>query len=247
MKKKKKCGKCGKPGHFAKTCGLTDEERKRQRHKGKRPVSWLAGVEKKLEAAANADDDTPTPVGDDPFANLPPVNLPTEPSVSEGDAPAESPASTSGEEKTEPGKKPADKSDEPKVFMDTSQLQAMASDMVEAAVMHMGRYAAERGRVMVLGSDFAKLAGMAAAVIVKSRAAELNVSDEDGAAALLLGIAGWNGYQAYMANLDEKKAKNAQRRAAGGPGGAQQPTNGVHRPQQRPVEQPGPVSYPGLV
>lgn len=257
---KRNCTKCGKPGHKAPTCGLTDEQRKERRRGQKRGKkvgkSWLKTVEKKLEDAAELEvDETPPDRPGEPFADLGPIELPSSaPNQTEesADSASES-ASTSPSSETEStaatsGASGGTKAKDP--FLGTEELAKMAAEMIEQGVLGLGQYAAERG-MFALGEPFAKIAGASAAIIVKANATRWDVAPEEAAAWVLAGVVGFNGTQAFRAyqkvnrEAKEKAAHEHREREAARFRSGAPPVNGVARPEpQQPDQRPEPAASP---
>jgi len=194
--------------------------------KGKHPKSWVKSLEKKLEAVGETKDEKPSERAGEPFADLPPLDLPASAPVAE--EPADAPSSTDGAS-TESGeaasseKKKAAKGDS-QIF-DTEQLELMATQLAHDATMVLGEYASSRG-YFAFGEPFAKLAGIAAGVLVKVHATKVGISDEEAAAWVLGGIVGTNGVQAFRASRSEKAQK--EKEEANGRARAAQTTERQH-------------------
>ncbi len=187
------------------------------------PKSWVKSLTRKLEAVAteggpgSASEPPPERKGE-PFADLPPLDMPApEPAdastesadstTSASDAPSESEGSAPTP--TPSGQKSSQKP-EAEIF-DTKQIEAMATQLAHDGVMMLGAFASERG-FFALGEPFAKMAGVAAGVLVRVHAKNVGISDEEAAAWVLGGIVGVNGVQAARAYSDEQKKKQAAER-----------------------------------
>lgn len=208
------------------------ENRKRSRAKKKGvPASWLKTVSEKLSEAAGdvvpPKDETPPERTGEPFADLPPLDLPNT------SAPTESTDATDSQDSSVASDAP--KTDtpkpEPEIKLDTKELQQMAEGAAYATVMVLGKFAADRG-YFALGEPFAKMAGQAARIIISARAAELGISSEEAAAWVLGGVVGVNAtqagrawYEEYKKKADEERARFDARRAAAN---AQRQQNGVN-------------------
>ncbi len=202
----------------------------REKQKGKpgaaasarQPKSWVGALGKKLQAVgediAPEEAERPPERPGEPFADLPPLDLPTSPtsgqpsgSGEDGQSPSSTDANASSAgagEVSESNASTSGKSaanDNRKVF-DSSQLELMATQLAHDAVMGLGGYAAERG-FFALGEPFAKLAGIAAGVLVKVHAKNVGIDDEEAAAWILGGVLGVNAGQAFRAKLEEDKKK----------------------------------------
>ena len=208
------------------------ESKKRSRAKKKGHVNWVKSLGKKLEAVANDGEDKPPETSGSPFADLPPLDIPSPPEepTSEGDAP---PAAATSESSAPSADAESSASSSPKnagKIFDTEQLELMATQLAHDATMTLGLYASERG-YFSFGEPFAKLAGIAAGVLVKAHASAVGISDEEAAAWVLGGIIGTNGVQAFRASREEaaQKAKaEANARASSAAKSEQQhATNGT--------------------
>lgn len=186
-------------------------EKSRARKKGK-GKSWLKEVEKRVEAATSDEVETPKGSGD-PFADLPPLDLPsTSPDVA-SDADGKSSETATDAPGATPDSSSASESEPKQPIFDTKVIEGMAEEAVEQAVRAMGVYASERG-FMALGDPFPRVAGMGARVLIHKYAAATEMSDED-AAVWMLGIPlGFNGVQAGRAWMEEKRKKEEAERKA---------------------------------
>lgn len=189
------------------------------------PKSWVRRLERKLEAVAQDESsEAPSTRSGEPFADLPPL-----PSMPASDAPtdgagstgsAEDASATSSDGSATPsqevsGASSSGKTNSPKgegEIFDTQQLEAMATQIAHDGVMMMGAYASERG-YFALGEPFAKLAGVAAGVLVRVHAKNVGISDEEAAAWVLGGIVGTNGVQCFRAWREEQEKKSASEKA----------------------------------
>lgn len=190
--------------------------------KPREPKSWVKKLERKLEVVGT-DDNAPMPErAGEPFADLPPLDLPASPSdVPTGDAAANDSASDAGNASNASSPTPSPEAGgktrgagtktESEIF-DTAQLEAMATQIAHDGVMMLGQYAAER-KYFALGEPFAKLAGVAAGVLVRVHAKNVGISDEEAAAWVLGGVVGVNGVQAFRAYRAETEAKSASEKA----------------------------------
>lgn len=247
---KKTCSACGKKGHQAKTCGLTDQERAIRRRKGpgaEKPRSWVKNLSEKLDNVAPPGVEESAPVGDDPFKDLPPVSLPVDAPTAE----AEGANGSSTEETKAESSAPEEKTKPASEVFDTSMLQDMAQGLVHDAVMQFGRYAAEHGN-FAFGEAVAKLAGKAARVLMRKRAEEMEVDEETGAAYIVFGSVGVNAASAAHAWwMEQRKAKQNVAGAATQPRPAEQQARGpVEQPRARaaqPAQGGLPPSHLGLV
>ncbi len=221
------------------------------------PKSWVKQLSTRLEAVAEPEDadegDAPLPERPgEPFADLPPLDLPASPGAPSEDAPADSSAegaaTSTGEPKPSPSgdtSKGSAKETKGKVF-DSEVLQKMAYSLGVSYMKLTGEYASARG-YFAFGEDIAKVVGMACSVIVQKNAEKLEIDDEEGAAYVVALFGGANGVSAGMAYMNEKKMrKEAQahverdtRSKQGGPDGTvtAPPVNGV-APRPKPDERP---------
>lgn len=204
-------------------------QKKAARAKRKGAKSWLGIVEKKLADVADGvipepKDETPPERSGEPFADLPPLDLPSStPTAQDADK-----QSGSTSDSTNPSESSADATNAskpaastPEIVFESEELQQMAEQMAYGATMALGTFAAERG-YFALGEPFAKMAGQAARIIIKARAQEMGISSEEAAAWVLGGIVGVNATQAgraWYAEYEKKKKEermshDAQRAAA---------------------------------
>lgn len=213
--------------------------------KGK-PKSWLNQLAKKMDAvgetaapAMPVEDATPPDRPGEPFADLPPLDLP-------GSAPAADSTSESTQtdqppssDATAPSADSAkSKADEKQAFLNTEQLAEMVEGMVAQGTLKLGEYAAARG-FFALGDYFAMLAGKSAAIIVRANATRLDIAPEEAAAWIVVGVAGTNGVQAFRAFRAERKAEEEKKHEpvrATAP--APQHVNGAAAPERPPVRRP---------
>jgi hypothetical protein len=218
-----KCGKCGEDGHNARSCGRAPK------HKGSKkgkPKSWIKSLEKKLAAVGEQDEEllsiasrdsaeVPPQRKGEPFADLPPLDMPNAPS-SDAETAEGSPTSetatpdTPTDSKETTSSTSSGTSTEKKIF-DTAQLEMMAEQAAFGATMALGKFAAERN-YFALGEPFAKLAGIAAGVLIKVHAVKVGISDEEAAAWVCFGIVGFNGVQAGRAAYKEMKRKEEEKK-----------------------------------
>lgn len=243
MSKQRKCATCGKLGHQARTCGKESTYKPRGKAKGQ---SWLRTVAKKMseaEEAVSPTTDAPPSPGE-PFADLPPIEVP---GTSSDDAPGAGDSSgQAGDDSatatapnagpaTSSGKRAPTGSAAADLGIGTEELAAMLGDAAEQYVTLTGAYAAERG-FLAFGGPFAKIAGASVRVIVKSQAATLEIDPAEAAAWIAASIIGGNSVQAMRAYKDEQKkqeeAKTNERAQRSAPATA----NGVKRPDPRPVD-----------
>jgi hypothetical protein len=194
--------------------------------KSKGNPSWLKKLTGKLEESveppSEPTESAPLPeTPGEPFADLPKVTLPgaSPESETDGTASADTPSAGNPTASAEAGPTSSSTDDDkPRIEVDNKELAKMAGEMVKGATLAAGAYAAERG-FFAWGPDMADIAGKAAAVIVRAHATRLDISSEEGAAYVILGITGTNGVQAFRAYLDEKRkkdeAKAHEKRAAG--------------------------------
>jgi hypothetical protein len=188
--------------------------------------SWLkkltGKLEESVEAPSEPTESAPLPeTPGEPFADLPKVSLPGSDSATPDETASVGTSSegtsTASAEASAPSGSTSD-DDKPRIEVDNKELAKMAGEMVKGATLAAGAYAAERG-FFAWGPDMADIAGKAAAVIVRAHATRLDISSEEGAAYVILGITGTNGVQAFRAYLDEKRkkdeAKAHEKRAAG--------------------------------
>lgn len=244
----RKCSKCGKSGHNARSCGRQREAQtasapteKRAKSKPKGGPSWLKKFAGKLEeSVSDAAPTEATPATEmaattegEPFADLQPVKLggsadATEADTSTKETSTESAAASDASDASTESFQ--EESSKPRVTVDNKDLAKMAGAAVEKATLAAGAYAVQRG-YFAFGPDMAEIAGQAAAIIVKAQATRLDISSEEGAAYIILGITGTNGVQAFRAYLEEKRKKEAtdaaQRRAEQAARIQHQHTNGV--------------------
>lgn len=239
-----KCKKCGNPGHNARTCGRESKSKKKAPStvKAKGGASWLKKFAGKLEDSlteeAPKEAAPPTaeaPAGEgEPFQDLQPVTLGGSADATEADTSTKETSTESGNASAASDASteslPEESSKQPRVTVDNKDLAKMAGAAVEKATLAAGAYAVQRG-YFAFGPDMAEIAGQAAAIIVKAQATRLDISSEEGAAYIILGITGTNGVQAFRAYLDEKRKKEAtdatQRRAEQAARIQHQQANGV--------------------
>lgn len=193
------------------------------RKKGGKGKSWLNSLAKKLDAASettgstvsSAEDATPPDRPGEPFADLPPLDLPgtsaeSAPSEEKPDGSSEPTADTSSPKASADSTKA--RVEEKQAFLNTEQIAEMAEGMVKQGTLKLGEYAAERG-FFALGEFFAELAGKSAAIIVRANATKWDVAPEEAAAWVVVGVAGTNSVQAFRAyradRLKEEEAKHA--------------------------------------
>jgi len=216
---------------------------KRRKGGGKsRPKSWIKNMEAKLDAAmettgtaVSSEDQTPPDRPGEPFADLPPLDLPGT-SAGSAESPETPGASQEGQEGTSSPKETpkADKADA--AFINTEVMQQMAEDMIYRGTMALGVYAAERGQP-ALGEFWCRIAGKAAAVLVKAHAKDLNIDDETGSAYVVLGVAGVNGVQAFRAYKIEKQKEQEAKEIHAAPAKPPQHVNGAATHGEPPPEQ----------
>lgn len=233
------------------TVRLAQMKAYRERNKGKshkkkgKSKSWLSGLAKQLDSVSasttgttvSSEDQTPPDRPGEPFADLPPLDLPGTSAGSAGseEKPEGSPT-PEGATSTPSPEAQKSKVDEKQAFLNTEQLAEMAEGMVKQGTLKLGEYAVARG-FFALGEFFADLAGKSAAIIVRANAAKLDIAPEEAAAWIVVGVAGTNGVQAFRAyradRLKEEEKKNEPARAPAQP--QQQHVNGAPaEPYPRP-------------
>jgi len=198
-----KCKKCGKPGHYAKTCGATEATKPARKRK---PKSWVKSLTAKLSDAAEPDDAPPNTPGE-PFADLPPLDMGPAPEATD---PAAAPTEAAGDTSTSAPNDTAKDSPKSKLF-ETTQLQGMAHGFVKDGTLALGKFAMDRGFI-AFGEEFAEAAGISAAYLIKLHAAEMEIDDEKAAIYTIGIVSGGNLFQfarAYYAELEAKKKARA--------------------------------------
>jgi hypothetical protein len=228
-----KCGKCGEDGHNARSCGRKAKTGGSNRKKGK-PKSWVKSLEKKLEAVASdaGQSERPPERSGEPFADLPPLDLPPgEPS--DASTATESPTSENADptatSETASAPSGASTSTEKQVF-DTETLQKMAYG-IGVGYMKLTSEIAIKGGHMAIGEDMWPIVGMACSVLVKKNAEKFAIDDETGSLYVIGIMGGFNGVQAVRTVIDERKRKEEEqkreRASAAGRAEQQRQQNGV--------------------
>ena len=208
---KKKCSKCGKSGHFAKTCGRDPKETARRSHKRKHPNSWVKDLSEKFETASEGESSGATDIAG-AFADLPPVNVtPVGGETTEETAQAgagEGDTATSAEAPKDANKA---KPKNPAEDINADEMADMIGQAYAGVLMQGSEYCAANGGVG-LGKDFCKLAGGAMTLLVKKHAADMGIQSEDAALIVVVGTGGFVGYQCYRV---KSKIDKAAKEAAG--------------------------------
>ncbi len=192
-----------------------------RRKSSRKPQSVASILGAKIEAATEAasdalvDDELPTPKGGEPFADLPPLDLPStsdSDSSSSSNPGAEGAASSETEKAASDEKKEEPKPDAPKKpTFETKELAKMAEAMIYDVTVKTGAIAAAAG-FFAWGEDMARIAGQSAALVVMSYSAKMDAPPEEVAAYIVLGITGTNAVQAFRAYKAEQETKKAVER-----------------------------------
>jgi len=216
----KKCTKCGKPGHYAKTC--------------KEPTTAAAKIEAKMEAATRQAEakhaapvvtEEPAPAKGTPFADLPKVSLPSE------HAPEGEPEKPADEQTpTEPGHKvpPADgdkpevldaKSDGPRIEFDAEELAEMISEGFVEAIKQTHALCTMAGKFSLGGPFVEKVGKMGAKLVALEYCKQFGIDSATGGGIVVGSIICVNGWQTVQSVRElkqrEKDAKkNAQHASA---------------------------------
>lgn len=216
-----------------------------------KPASWLKEATRKLEAAAESmgpdeGEEKPPERSGEPFADLPPLDLPSTPeSPAEATATPEDSATDAGRSQTGSASgssadtsSPTPKVD-PKAF-DTDMMQKMAYGLGVMYMEKTAEFCAER-KFFAFDASFAPMVGMACSVIVKRNAEKFNVDDEEGAAYVIGIFGGVNGVQAIRAAMEEHNRKKAEiidvTRTSAAAKQQEQHVNGVTRAEQQQQSQ----------
>jgi hypothetical protein len=214
----KRCTKCGKPGHYAKTC--------------KEPVSATARIEAKMEAATKQAEakhaapaqvvEEPAPAKGTPFADLPKVSLPSE------HAPEGEPEKPADEQTpTEPGHKVPDekpevldaKPDGPRIEFDAEELAEMISEGFVEAIKQTHALCTMAGKFSLGGPFVEKVGKMGAKLVALEYCKQFGIDSATGGGIVCGSIIAVNGWQTVQSVRElkqrEKDAKkNAQHASA---------------------------------